>query len=149
MSCPIDCYRTSLRALATSVIVFVVWGISVTPVFPQDTKNIARGRREFVQYCAVCHGKDARGDGPVVRQLGIDPADLTQVRKKNGGQFPFWETYEFIDGRGQTVSLEERPMPIWGNEFRKEMSGDSPNIEQKVKERILNIVHYLETIQKR
>ena len=130
--------------------VCLFWSLSVPHCFAQETKDISKGRREFVQYCAVCHGKDARGDGPAVRQLRIDPADLTAISKGNGGVFPFWDIYQFIDGRneGTTVSLDERPMPLWGHEFRKEMRADETDVEAKVKQRILNIVYYLETIQK-
>jgi hypothetical protein len=30
--------------------------------------------------------------------LTVAPADLTQIRKQNNGEFPFWRVYKIIDG---------------------------------------------------
>jgi mono/diheme cytochrome c family protein len=42
----------------------------------------ASGREMFVSYCAACHGKDPKGDGPPASALKIQPADLTVLSKK-------------------------------------------------------------------
>ena len=39
--------------------------------------SIVRGAALFAANCAVCHGTDARGDGPAAKSLPIRPADLT------------------------------------------------------------------------
>ncbi len=45
------------------------------PVEPTE-KSIAVGNKLFHIYCAVCHGKDAKGGGPVAKKF-IPPPDLT------------------------------------------------------------------------
>jgi len=84
----------------------------------------------------------------MAEQLKIRPADLTRLSKKNGGEFPFWSTYRFIDGREEVKEKGPRAMPIWGTEFYKEAGSDSPEVETLVRERILRLVYYLQSIQK-
>lgn len=38
--------------------------------------SVAKGRQLFMQNCAECHGNDARGDGPLAKQLDPPPANL-------------------------------------------------------------------------
>jgi mono/diheme cytochrome c family protein len=114
----------------------------------QDAKSIADGEREFLQYCAICHGNDGKGKGILAEKLTTRPADLTQINKRNGSQFPFWRIYKFIDGRRELEEQESRVMPIWGDEFLKEAGSDNPEAEAIVKERILRLVYYLQSIQK-
>jgi len=43
------------------------------------------GKDMFDTYCAVCHGKDAKGNGPAANAMKTPPADLTTLAKGNGG----------------------------------------------------------------
>ena len=43
---------------------------------PPTAQSIADGAEVFRQNCAVCHGIDARGDGPMAPSLNPRPADL-------------------------------------------------------------------------
>jgi hypothetical protein len=72
------------------------------------------------------------------------PADLTQIRKKNGGQFPFWRMYRVIDGREEVSGHGARDMPIWGGQFRIMQGGN----EDAVRGRIWQLIYYLQSIQK-
>jgi len=114
----------------------------------QDAKSVADGEREFLQYCTICHGNDGKGKGLMAEKLATRPADLTQINKRNGGQFPFWRIYKFIDGRRELEEQESRVMPIWGDEFFKEAGSDNPEAENLVRARILRLVQYLQSIQK-
>jgi len=80
--------------------------------------------------------------------LTIKPPDLTQLKKHNGGTFPFVRTYEQIDGSNRTVvpGHGTNDMPIWGDAFRRER-GTSEQWILGASGRILSIVHYLESIQ--
>lgn len=109
---------------------------------------ISAGKLEFGRNCAICHGIDGKGHGPITPMLKKIPADLTQLAKKSGGEFPFWSTYQFIDGREEVKEKGPRAMPIWGAEFHKEAGSDSPEVETLVRERILRLVYYLQSIQK-
>ena len=73
------------------------------------------GQREFQTNCASCHGRDAKGNGPLVEFLRHSPPDLTQLQKKNAGIFPIARVYEVIEGAG--LSHGSRDMPIWGQAY--------------------------------
>lgn len=106
------------------------------------------GRRMFLLHCATCHGQTGEGNGPLARHLHLDAADLTEISEKNGGTFPFWPTYRTIDGREDLKEKGPRPMPAWGKEFLKQLDSDTPEAEALVRERILNLVYYVESIQR-
>src|SRR5436305_11025501 len=46
------------------------------------------GKDLFREYCAVCHGVDAKGAGPAASALKKPVGDLTQLTVKNKGKFP-------------------------------------------------------------
>jgi mono/diheme cytochrome c family protein len=54
----------------------------------QRPEPIVKGVDLFKLHCAVCHGVDAKGDGPLAPHLKAMPANLTVLAKNNGGQFP-------------------------------------------------------------
>jgi hypothetical protein len=112
----------------------------------QQEEVAKAGRPAYEQNCAVCHGREGKGDGVAVNLLTVKPADLTQLSKKNNGTFPFWHTYRVIDGREEIKGHGTSDMPIWGREFRM-AAGSGPMVESQVRGRILELVYYLESIQ--
>src|SRR6516225_8570293 len=66
-----------------------------TPAWAQGN-NV--GKMEYQSSCAACHGMDAKGDGPVSKELKTRPADLTVLAKNNNGVFPYDTVYQMIDG---------------------------------------------------
>ncbi|HJT87314.1 MAG TPA: c-type cytochrome [Bryobacteraceae bacterium] len=96
----------------------------------------------FKEYCAVCHGNDAKGDGPAADALKKKPADLTQLARKNGGNFPELHVMNFIKGQDVVAAHGTRDMPIWGSIF----SSMSPN-QDLVQIRVYNLLMYLEQVQ--
>ena len=52
---------------------------------PVSHTSAASGKEMFTQYCASCHGKEAKGDGPASAALNTPPPDLTRLAKKNDG----------------------------------------------------------------
>lgn len=78
------------------------------------------GAMMYHQYCAVCHGDEGRGDGPVASALRKAPADLTRISQRNGGKFPSLRVMRMIEGADLMASHGSRAMPIWGNIFRAE-----------------------------
>lgn len=105
----------------------------------------ARGRTSYRIYCQNCHGKDAKGDGPIAELLKSQPADLTGLAARNDGEFPADEIYETIDGRNEVRAHGSREMPIWGFSFQ-DPSRDEDQ-EAEVREKIRDLVAYLLTIQ--
>jgi len=54
-----------------------------------SAQQIDVGRTEYLSSCAACHGTDAKGSGPVSKELKTPPADLTILAKNNNGVFPY------------------------------------------------------------
>jgi hypothetical protein len=134
------------RMLMTGV-GFVLCGVSL--VFAQEQEVIDAGKREFQRSCASCHGADARGNGIAATVLNVKPTDLTQMKKRHGGTFLFWRTYDTISGREEAVAIRghgAREMPIWGDRFRLE-PGANEQYALGVRGRLLALVHYLQSIQ--
>jgi mono/diheme cytochrome c family protein len=80
------------------------------PAFAQD---LAEGRAGYAAHCAVCHGTNARGDGPMASLLTIPPADLTGLSARNGGVFPMDRAIRRIDGT-EDMAVHGGPMPLFG-----------------------------------
>src|ERR1700719_3901039 len=57
------------------------------------------GKDMFNSYCAVCHGKDAKGDGPAASAMKTPPIDLTFLAKNNGGKYPTSHVAAVIRGQ--------------------------------------------------
>jgi len=105
------------------------------------------GRHYYLQYCASCHGWDARGDGAVAPALVRKPPDLTLIARRNGGAFPMEEIATTIDGRKAPAAHGTREMPVWGERFGDEFQGD-PAREQVVRGQLLMMLVYLQSIQR-
>ena len=101
------------------------------------------GKEMFVSYCAACHGKGAKGDGPAAAGLKAVPADLTVLAKLNGGKYPSDKVTSILRGQTNLVPHGDQEMPVWGPVFWK-MSGGH---EELVQARIANLNRYLETLQ--
>ena len=121
----------------------VLWWLGLGISLAQEDEVVAAGQQEYQRYCRTCHGETGKGDGIVARFLTVTPADLTQLRTKNGGQFPFWDVYATIDGRKMVRAHGDGEVPIWGALFRWEEGGN----KDIVRGRILQLVYYLQSIQ--
>jgi mono/diheme cytochrome c family protein len=113
----------------------------------QEMEVIAGGELEYQNYCAVCHGIDARGTGIMSKYLTVRPSNLTQLAKTNKDQFPFWQVYRTIDGREEVRGHGTREMPVWGARFRHDAGGSGSAERSQVAGRILSLVFYLQHIQ--
>ena len=113
----------------------------------QETEVVAGGELEFQNYCAVCHGVDGKGRGVMSKFLTVQPADLTQITRKNSGTFSFWQVYRIIDGREDVRGHGTRDMPIWGDRFRAQSGGNDAGSRAQAAGRLLGLVFYLQHIQ--
>jgi mono/diheme cytochrome c family protein len=104
------------------------------------------GGRTYRAFCASCHGASATGNGPMAEVLKVRPADLTRISERNGGAFPEGRIAAIIDGRLEIHGHGPGSMPVWGLTFRE--SGRDTDQETEVRERIKDLVAYLESIQK-
>jgi mono/diheme cytochrome c family protein len=98
------------------VVLFLCSGLG-TRVWAAATDQ---GQQLYIQYCASCHGKDGRGNGPVSPYLKIKVPDLTLLKKNNKGIYPMAKVMSAIDGSRAVRAHGDREMPVWGEIFRKE-----------------------------
>lgn len=101
------------------------------------------GKEMYQSYCAVCHGVEAKGDGPAASAMKTAPTDLTALAQKNGGKYPAPHVAAVIRGQAVTPSHGSQDMPIWGPLF----SSISQGREGQVQQRITNLVSYIEGLQ--
>jgi mono/diheme cytochrome c family protein len=104
-----------------------------------DLGEAAGGEVIYLRYCAACHGKGLKGDGPVASGLNKKPPDLSQLARGNKGVFPFDKVAAMIDGRKSTRMLGTPDMPVWGEIFAVTQGTEAPNAESAVK-RITNYI---------
>jgi mono/diheme cytochrome c family protein len=102
------------------------------------------GRDSYEFYCASCHGRDGRGDGPVAQALRDAPPDLRTLAYRQGGNFPREDVRKYIIGAGRAIVAHgTSEMPVWGPIFR------SIESDARVRVRIDNLIDYLEKLQVR
>src|SRR5262245_8621401 len=102
----------------------------------------AEGRKLYDQHCAVCHGDNGKGDGPLAEDLKVPPADLTEITKRRDGHFPDVELREIIDGRRHVRGHGGSEMPVWGRVFARGNFG-----EVEVDAKLDALLAYLRSIQ--
>ena len=111
-------------------------------VHAELSRGNEEGANEYMNSCAVCHGADGKGNGPMVDQLIKKPKDLTILSRENGGSFPETIVYQIIDGRRVSLSHGSREMPVWGMRFRL-----TEGNEESVDARISKIIKFIEELQ--
>ena len=117
--------------------------------------QIKMGAADYQNFCAACHGKDARGNGPVAMELKTTPPSLRKLAARRNGVFDVNEIVKIIDGRDMPRAHGTREMPIWGSLFRfvAEASGilssDMEDTEKDAQKHLLAVAKYLETIQEK
>jgi mono/diheme cytochrome c family protein len=110
---------------------------------PIQQTSAASGKDMFNQYCAPCHGKDAKGDGPAAPSMKSTPTDLTQLAKKNDGKFPAAKVSSILNFGSGVPSHGSADMPVWGPLFR---SLDKYH-DSVVQQRVANLTGYIESMQ--
>jgi mono/diheme cytochrome c family protein len=133
--------------LLCGALVFAIWATAARgrPIGDEalPSKYLPSGETMFRQYCAMCHGADAMGHGPLAGSLKTPPADLTTLANRYGGKFPYdYVTHVLRFGTGPS-SHGSSAMPAWGPIFRY-FNKDG---EKAVQKRIKNLCDYLATLQ--
>ena len=110
---------------------------------PAPPTSPVSGKEMFTSYCASCHGRDAKGDGPAASALKSAPADLTALARKNGGKYPADRVTSVLRGQASLVPHGDQEMPVWGPVFWRMSQGH----EVEVQQRIANLNRYIESLQ--
>ncbi|MCK0149176.1 cytochrome c [Marivita sp. S6314] len=120
-------------------------GAACTPdEMPQPTD----GRALFIENCAVCHGADGKGNGPMARATQPAPADLTLIAVRNGGVFPEVEVLSTIDGYARS-DMSGPDMPEFGALLQGDLvpldTGDG--VMTPTPRKLVALLEYIESIQ--
>jgi mono/diheme cytochrome c family protein len=81
---------------------------------PLAAQEAEVGAALYADFCAVCHGAGATGDGPMADALTVPPPDLTMLGAD--GDFPLVDVARQIDGRDPVVA-HGGEMPLFGAWF--------------------------------
>jgi mono/diheme cytochrome c family protein len=112
---------------------------------PQLVIESMSGHDLYQFYCATCHGRDGKGDGPVAAVLKTKPADLTTIAARNDGLFPRARVLAFIATSNPAVAAHgSADMPVWGPIFQ-----GLDNSKMRTEIRLDNLVSYIESMQKK
>jgi mono/diheme cytochrome c family protein len=143
-----------MRAIGAAMFAMVLPAVVVSGAFveappagqvPRLVIESTDGRDLFGFYCASCHGRSGKGDGPVAPALGVAPTDLTRLTVDNAGVFPERRVRATLVGAGEpTPAHGSEAMPVWGPIFR----ALDPN-DQRLEIRIVSLLAYLESLQVR
>jgi len=72
----------------------------------------------YKQYCAVCHGVEAKGDGPYASMLKVPPPNLTTLANRREGKFPYDYVSDILRfGPDPTILHGSANMPAWVPSF--------------------------------
>jgi mono/diheme cytochrome c family protein len=141
-----------MKWLQISILAVLVAGPSRQFAFAQTTtvKEVpihaitsVSGADVYMEYCAVCHGKDGRGGGPAAVALKQAPTDLTTLARKNGGKFPTLAVQQSITSPEGIAAHGAPGMPIWGQLLITNPDNTSAGVL-----RIHNLTTYIEGLQK-
>ncbi|HTC64363.1 MAG TPA: cytochrome c [Candidatus Saccharimonadales bacterium] len=137
----------SILATATLIIASAL-AAQAAPRPPQDQfppDFVPSGKVMFKQYCAACHGLDAKGYGPARAALKVPAADLTTLAKRHGGEFPYDYVTNILRFGPGVAAHGSSDMPTWGALFQYM---DNYN-ETSVQKRIKNLATYIATLQEK
>jgi mono/diheme cytochrome c family protein len=123
---------------------FALIGISLASAEePVDVRAVGAGRGLFLQYCAACHGTDAKGAGPAAAALKSVVPDLTTLPSKNG-RFDEARVRTSIDGTQAKTAHGSREMPVWGKVFENRPVKSGAGFAQAD---VASLTHYIRSIQ--
>lgn len=122
--------------------------LALTAAACMPEARITTGAGDYREFCASCHGPDARGDGPAAAGLVPPPADLTLIARQNGGSFPRSQVMSRI--YGYTMGASDSPMPAFGHllEGKTVLYDSGDGRETPTPWRLVALSQYLERIQR-
>lgn len=135
----------SMTAILLGAAIGIGWGTSYAQ------KQVDFGQREYNNSCAVCHGAEGKGDGPLAGMIDTRVPDLTGLAKANNGVFPLSRVYDTIEGATIVKGHGSRDMPIWGARYRIEAADFYRDLDYDsravVRSRILGVAEYIHRLQ--
>ena len=140
---------TYLRAAGCAALILAGFtasgaGQQTGPTTPPLVIESMYGPDLFRFYCATCHGRDGKGQGPAAAALRVPPPDLTVLSRRQNGAFPAHEVETIIRGNRAIAAHGTDEMPVWGPIFYALDPSDA-----RVKARISALVAHIASLQQR
>lgn len=101
------------------------------------------GKDEFERHCALCHGLDGRGSGPLAEAMKVMPSDLTRISARHEGTFPAAKVADVVRNGGGVLGHGSTAMLAWGRYFSER---NNPAVG---KARIKALTDYIESLQQK
>jgi mono/diheme cytochrome c family protein len=141
--------RLNLAALIFASLLFAS-GAAARPAQRIDQDQlpadfVPSGKQMFTQYCAACHGADAKGNGPARAALKVPAANLTTLAKRHGGSFPYDYVTKVLQFGPGFATHGSSDMPTWGPIFRYMDNYNNAAVEKRIK----NLCDYLNSLQQK
>lgn len=136
----------SLGTLGVALCTMVLSLASISATTVDNTlplNYVPSGAVMYKQYCATCHGPEAKGDGPLASFLKVPPADLTKLAQRHSGRFPYEYVMKILEFGPGATAHGSSDMPTWGPLFEY---FDKQN-QRAVQQRIKNLCDYLASLQ--
>ena len=134
---------TTIRATFLVGLVTACTVAAGAPSEPKDGKPnpgyASKGQITYVRYCVACHGKEARGDGPLAGDLRVPVPDLTRLAERSQGAFPYDRVVRVILGGEKLRGHGTQDMPAWGPAFKRTEGIEAATVDEAVR----NLAHYL------
>jgi mono/diheme cytochrome c family protein len=130
--------RRAARVVAVAALAVLAAGAARA----QETdETVETGQEAYLRHCAVCHGLEGFGNGPLAEAMKIGPSDLTRIAEKHGGEFPSAKVSDVIRNGGGVLGHGSPTMPAWGLYFAEKRKPDV------ARARIKALVDYIEGLQ--
>lgn len=113
---------------------------------PITHTSAASGEEMYMAYCAACHGKAGKGDGPAASALKAPPPDLTILAKNNNGKYPRDRVAHVLLFGVEAPAHGTQDMPIWGPLFGS-LQGRTTATNPVIQLRVANLTKYIESLQ--
>ncbi len=101
------------------------------------------GKEIYRRHCALCHGLDATGNGPLAAALQMAPTDLTRISVEHDDEFPSAKVADVIRNGGGVLGHGSTAMLAWGFYFSEKRK---PEVARA---RINALVDYIKSIQQK
>lgn len=128
-----------MRLAAASAILVLLLGSA--SAWAQKSDETETGEESYLRHCAVCHGLEGYGNGPLADAMKIAPSDLTLLASKHGGEFPTAKVSDVIRNGGAVLGHGSPTMPAWGPYFAEK---GEPEV---LRARVGALVDYIGSIQ--
>jgi mono/diheme cytochrome c family protein len=135
----------SLALVATPVALLAAAAVAeAQATATHDASAAAKGAIVYGRYCISCHGKGARGDGPLAADLRVAVPDMTTLAARNAGRFPEERVRRIIES-GEVLRGHGTPdMPAWGDAFKRTEGTEAATPQQAIR----NLTQYLASLQR-